>query len=112
MGDREDAQAHLVGGALAPHDVPVGLALEGRELVAQPLHVAAGDLHGLARVSVTGLIGLAAWLSKSQTGMSRMVRARGVPGSTWILIDAAEQVHVAGDGPDRRRSGAWCGCRW
>ena len=47
-GDLQDAEAHLVGGALAPHDVALRLALERREPVAQPLHVLAGDLDRVA----------------------------------------------------------------
>ena len=35
-GDQQHPEAHLVGGALAPHDVPLLLALERRQLVPQP----------------------------------------------------------------------------
>src|SRR5688500_15961689 len=49
-GDLQHPEAHLVGRALAPHDVAVGLVLEGGQLVAQPLDVAAGDLDLLERL--------------------------------------------------------------
>ena len=65
----------------------LGLALERRQHVAQPLHVLAGDLDGVDRVEVRpASIGFVPWLSKSQIGMSRIVFASGVPGLASILI--------------------------
>ena len=102
----QDAQAHLVGGALAPHDVPVGLALERRQLVAQPLDVPAGDLDGVdRRRACTGLIGLAALVVEVP---DRDVEEGPRPRRAGVDLDldrAAEQVHVAGDAADRRRLG-------
>ena len=48
-GDEQDPEAHLVGGALAPHDVPLGWPLNAGSRSRSALVVPAGDPHRVAR---------------------------------------------------------------
>ena len=96
-------EAHLVGGALAPHDVPLGLALERRQQVAQHWScrqvtrtVSPGlQVHRLDRPG-------ALVVEVPDRDVEHRPRPRGA-GVHLDLDRAAEQVHVPGGRPDRRR---------
>ena len=80
------------------------------QLVAQPLHVAAGHLHLVARVQTHRVDRLRTLVVEVP---HRDVEDGAGPRRARVDLDrdgAAEQVHVAGHPVDRRRASAWCAC--